>query len=365
MTTLNVDLGDRAYPILIGQGLLASVADIVMERTRATSVALLTHPHLARRFAAPVLDGFARRSVRADTILVPPGERHKNLATMARIYDRMIEARLDRRSVLVTLGGGVLGDVGGFASATFLRGIPFVQIPTSLLAQVDASVGGKTGVDLPAGKNLVGAFHQPSAVIIDTDTLRTLPLRELKAGLAEIIKYGIIRDKGFFDFVEASAKPILALQKEPLSRAIFRSCEIKAEVVSADETEQGVRAILNFGHTIGHALEVVTGYRRYKHGEAVAIGMVSAALIGEEIGFTPTAVTTALVRTLHTAGLPFAFPRDVSVGSIHEAALRDKKTVSGQLRFVLASAIGTVEIAKEVPPTAVESALRRQTSLTV
>lgn len=360
MIELNVDLGDRSYPILIGSGLLASVAATTLDRVPATSVALLTHPHLARQYAAPILEGFSKRGVRVETILVAPGERSKNLATMARLYESMVAARLDRKSVLVALGGGVLGDLGGFAAATFLRGIPFVQVPTTLLAQVDASVGGKTGVDLPSGKNLVGSFHQPSAVIVDTDTLRTLPIRELRAGLAEVVKYGIIRDKCFFEFIETSAPALLALRQDPLTQAIFRSCEIKAEVVSADETEQGMRAILNYGHTIGHALEAVTGYRRYKHGEAVAIGTVSAALIGEEIGLTPGAVTGRIVAVLEAYGLPTAFPPEVDVESIREAALRDKKTVGGKLRFILAREIGTVETGMDVPFEAVEKALQRQ-----
>lgn len=365
MTTLNVELGDRAYPIHIGSGLLTSVADTVLGRLpSATSVALLTHPHLERRYAAPVLEGFQRRGLRAETITLPAGESRKNLAAVARLYEKMVAARLDRKSVLVTLGGGVLGDMGGFAAATYLRGIPFVQVPTTLLAQVDASVGGKTGVDLPSGKNLVGAFHQPAAVIVDLDTLRTLPPRELRSGLAEVIKYGIIRDRRFFDFIETNVPSILALKPEPLAAAIRRSCEIKAEVVSADETEQALRAILNFGHTVGHALEAATEYRRYKHGEAIAIGMVSACLIGEETGVTPPDVTERVASALAAAGLPRAFPDDVEFGAIREAVLRDKKTLGGRVRFVLASAIGCVEIGQDVPFEVVEKALSRQRRLT-
>lgn len=366
MTTLNVvdvNLGARSYPIYIGSALLPSVADWVLERTTATSVAVLAHPRLARRYAGPILEGFARRSVRTETILVAPGERNKTLATVARIYGRMVAARLDRKSVLVTLGGGVLGDIGGFAAATYLRGIPFVQVPTTLLAQVDASVGGKTGVDLPGGKNLVGSFHQPSAVIVDTETLCSLPDREIRAGLAEVIKYGIIRDSSFFDFIEAHVAPILALQQDPLTLAISRSCALKADVVSSDETEQGMRAILNFGHTIGHALETVTGYRRYRHGEAVAIGMVAAALIGEEIGSTPPEVTRRLAAVIRSAGLPRAFPKDVTLTEIRDAALRDKKAVGGKIRFVLATQIGNVETGKEIPFEVLGAALRRQQEL--
>ncbi len=363
MTTIHVDLGDRSYAIQIGAGLIPRAAGEALDIVPATSAAILTHPHIADRYAAPLIEGFARRGVRVETILVPPGERHKNLAATARIYERMVAVSLDRKSLLLTLGGGVLGDIGGFAAATYLRGIAFIQIPTTLLAQVDASVGGKTGVDLPSGKNLVGAFHQPKAVFIDTDTLASLPQRELRSGLAEVIKYGIIRDRRFYDFIDSSLPQLLARERDSLTKAIIRSCEIKAEVVGSDETEQGLRAILNFGHTVGHALEAVTAYRRYKHGEAISIGMVAAALIGEEIGYTPADVTARLMSTLRAAKLPTQFPPDVDAGDVLSAMLRDKKTTDGRVHFVLASALGCVAMVPDVPSTAVKAALRRQTSI--
>jgi 3-dehydroquinate synthase len=357
---LEVNLGTRSYPIVVEAGLLARAGEQIARAGRFSSAVLLSHPHLAARYAPPLLSELDRIGVPARLVTVPSGERHKNLATVARLYDALLDAGLDRRSALITLGGGVLGDVGGFVAATYLRGIPFLQVPTTLLAQVDASVGGKTGVDLPRGKNLVGAFYQPRAVLIDTDTLRTLPARELRSGLAEVVKYGIISDKAFFARAQAQMPRLLRRDPEALAAAIVRSCEIKADVVRQDETEQGLRAILNFGHTVGHALEAVTGYRRYKHGEAVAIGMVSAALIGEEIGVTPREVREAIVAVLTAANLPTAFPADVPTEPILEAMGRDKKKVAGQLRFVLAARLGSVIVTGDVPPSAVRAALERQ-----
>jgi len=363
MTTITVDLGSRSYPIQIGPGLLSNVGEEVSKLVSATSIAILTHPHLAKRYAPPVVDSLKKQGIRTELILVPPGERSKNLATLGRIYEQMVSAGLDRKSLLLTLGGGVLGDVGGFAAASYLRGIPFIQLPTTLLSQVDASVGGKTGIDLPSGKNLVGAFYQPRGVFIDTDTLATLANRELRSGLAEVIKYGIIRDEGFYRYIDGSLPSLLSRKPEAIGRIIARSCEIKAEVVGKDETEQGLRAILNYGHTVGHALESATAYRRFKHGEAISIGMVSAALIGEEIEHTPPDVTAAIVRTLTAAGLPTSFPDDVGNNEILAAMQRDKKTIGGRVHFVLCSAIGKVETVSDVPPTAVEAALNRQRNL--
>lgn len=356
MSTLTVDLGTRSYPIVVESGLLARAAQWA---GRPSRVALLSHPRLAALYAAPLLEGLAREGIACSLITVPAGERFKNLKTVARLYDALLDAGLDRRSLLITLGGGVLGDVGGFTAATYLRGIPFIQVPTTLLAQVDASVGGKTGVDLARGKNLVGAFHQPRAVLIDPDTLQTLSARELRSGLAEVIKYGIICDREFFVCIKEEMRRLLRRDPDALSHAILRSCALKAEVVGQDETEQGLRAILNFGHTVGHALESLTGYRRYKHGEAISIGMVSAGLIGEEMGITPKETTGAIADALQEARLPTAFPADISTDAVLQAMQRDKKTVGGRLTFVLASEIGRVSVVKDVPAQAVEAALRR------
>jgi 3-dehydroquinate synthase len=319
----------------------------------------VTHPALQAAYAAPLASTLNAQGFDTTTVTLSAGERFKNLNTVARLYRDFIAAGLDRKSLVVAVGGGVLGDMVGFAAATYLRGIPFVQAPTTLLAQVDASVGGKTGVDLPQGKNLVGAFHQPSAVIIDTTTLRSLPLRELRSGLSEVIKYGIIYDKPFLNSVVSDMPDLLRRDESLLTAAIARSCEIKAEVVGQDETEQGLRAILNFGHTIGHALEAVTHYRRFKHGEAIAIGMVSACFLGEEVGVTPSEVTEQLCDALQRAQLPQAFPEEIAAEAILGAAQRDKKTEAGRLRFVLARQIGDVFLSPDVPAEAVRAALAR------
>lgn len=356
-----VALGDRSYDIHIAAGMLASghAAEIVASVTCARRVCLVTHPGLQAAYAAPLAAGLQARGVVTTTLTVPPGERRKNLRSVARLYAAFLAAGLDRQGVVIAIGGGVLGDMAGFAAATYLRGVRFVQVPTTLLAQVDASVGGKTGVDLPEGKNLVGAFHQPATVLIDPHTLRTLPARELRSGLAEVVKYGIIDDDRFFQETVALLPALRRRDEKALAAIIARSCAIKAEVVAQDETEQGQRAILNFGHTIGHALEAVTAYRRYKHGEAIAIGMVSAALIGEQTGDTSPAVTQALDGALRAAHLPVAFPRDIDVAAVLAAAQRDKKALDGRLRFVLARRIGEVFVTGDVPVEAVQAALAR------
>lgn len=363
--TVDVRLGERSYTIQVGRGLLRSAqsADLLAAQARGGQVVLVTHPLLLRLYGTALLCILERHGVRALPATVPSGERTKSLAAVARLYDRFLNAGMDRRGLVVALGGGVVGDLAGFAAATYLRGVRYVQIPTTLLAQVDSSVGGKTGVDLARGKNLVGAFHQPSAVLIDPETLRTLPPRELRAGLAEVLKYGVLADADFFNKTVGAIPELLSRKAEALTAAIVRSCEIKADIVAQDESEQGLRATLNYGHTIGHALETVTAYRRYKHGEAVAIGMVSAALIGEAAGVTPRAVSDTLVFALEKAGLPVRFPGDVSPSAVLAAAYRDKKATGGRLRFVLAEEIGRVRFGVEVSPELVEAALVRQQAL--
>ncbi len=357
-----VALGDRSYTLHVGSGMLASgrAGEIVARVAPGQRVCIVTHPALQAAYAAPLASSLSALGLHTQTITIPAGERFKHLNTVAKLYTEFLAAGLDRKGLVVAVGGGVLGDMVGFAAATYLRGIPFVQVPTTLLAQVDASVGGKTGVDLPQGKNLVGAFHQPSAVIIDTGTLRTLPLRELRSGLSEVIKYGIIYDKPFLSSIVTAMPGLLRRDEALLTAAIARSCEIKAEVVGQDETEQGLRAILNFGHTIGHALESVTAYRRFKHGEAIAIGMVAACLLGEELNVTPPEVTEQLCDALQRAHLPLAFPEEIDPEAILGAAQRDKKTEDGRLRFVLARQIGDVFQSTGVPENAVRAAIARQ-----
>ena len=362
MSQVKIKLGSRSYLVHIGEGILRQAAALIPSLEKYSSVVLLTHPGLAD-YAREVLLGIQESGVRARTLTVTPGERHKTLNAAGRIYNRLLDLGVDRKSLLITVGGGVLGDVGGFVAATFLRGIDFIQVPTTLLAQVDASIGGKTGVDLPGGKNLVGSFHQPRAVIIDPQTLRSLPLRELRSGLAEVIKYGIIADKALFSRLSREMPLLLRRDSSVLASVIKRSCEINARVVAHDETEKGLRAVLNFGHTVGHALETLTVYRRYKHGEAISIGMVSAALIGEELRITPAEVTTEIAAILRAAKLPVSFTSDVPPESVLEAIKHDKKAAGGRAHFVLAREIGNVEHGIDVPETAVRSALLRQVEM--
>ncbi len=359
---LPVSIGERSYTIEIEAGMIASgrASEAIAALSQGSRIQIVTHPGLLNAYAEPIRAGLEKQGISAGTTVIPAGERFKTLAAVARLYHAFGTARLDRKSLIIAVGGGVLGDVVGFAAATYLRGIRFVQVPTTLLAQVDSSVGGKTGVDLPEGKNLVGAFHQPVAVLIDPHTLNSLPARELRSGLAEVIKYGIIYDEAFLTKTRREMPLLLRREQAALVDRISHSCAIKAEIVSQDETEQGIRAILNFGHTVGHALETLTLYRRWKHGEAISIGMVSACLIGEEIGFTPADVTEMVRATLLAAGLPVDFPTEISADSVLEAAQRDKKTERGKLRFVLARRIGRAEVVEDIPEAAIRSALTRQ-----
>ena len=338
MSTLHVGLRERAYPIHVGQGLLAQAGELLDVRA-GSRVVIVTNAVVAAHHLQPLKAAFRARGVQADVVLLPDGEAHKNAATLDDLLTRLLELRVERKSLLIALGGGVVGDIAGFAAAICQRGIPFVQVPTTLLAQVDSSVGGKTGINHPLGKNLIGAFWQPRAVLIDTDCLATLPERELRAGVAEVIKYGAIRDAGFFAWLEANVASLLAKERAALAHAIHRSCEIKAEMVVADEREAGERALLNFGHTFGHAIEAAEGYGAWLHGEAVAAGMVCAAKLSERACALPPWATQRLVRLLAAAQLPVAPPR-IPVERWLGLMGRDKKVEGGALRFVLLEAIG-------------------------
>jgi 3-dehydroquinate synthase len=357
MNTVHVDLKERSYDIYVGSGLLQSAAQLVTLHPVPTSVVVVTHPHLAPLYAQPVAQSFRDAGTQVHMLTVPSGERFKTLRTIERLLTQLAALKIDRRGLIVAVGGGVLGDTVGFAASIWLRGVRFLQIPTTLLAQVDASVGGKTAVDLAAGKNLVGAFHQPCGVVIDTDTLHTLPVRELRSGLAEVVKYGIILDPEFHAQVLQTAPLLLKRHKAALEQVIVRSCQLKAQVVAQDETETGLRAVLNFGHTVGHALETITQYRRYKHGEAISIGMVSACLVGERMGLTPPAVTREVETALQRLGLPIAFPHDISNEATAQTAMGDKKSLGGELRFVLARRIGEVTLPVSVPGNLILQAL--------
>ncbi|CEK13093.1 3-dehydroquinate synthase [Chthonomonas calidirosea] len=356
-----VHLGDRSYTITIGAELIASgdAADQIATIAKGARTAIVTHPNLRALYGETLATMLRLRGCETIFCEVEEGETFKHLATVERLYHQFVEAQLDRRCLIIALGGGVIGDTAGFAAATYLRGLRLIQIPTTLLAQVDASIGGKTGVNLPQGKNLVGAFYQPSLVLIDISTLKTLPIRELRAGLAEVLKYGIIYDQAFFEETYQALPQLLSYDVETLTKAVARSCEIKAEVVAQDETEQGLRAILNFGHTLGHALEAATAYERYLHGEAVAIGMVAAALVGEEMGITSHETTRQIISALQQAGLPTRFPSEVPLPEVLEIMHRDKKVINGKTRFILARAIGKVEIVPDVPDAVVQKALER------
>lgn len=338
MQSLSVALSDRSYPIHIGRGLLRQ-AELLRNVAGARRVALVTNTTVAPLYLDSLAGTFETLGVAATQIILPDGEQFKNWETLNLIYDGLLSSRCDRRTPIVALGGGVIGDMAGFAAATYQRGVPFIQVPTTLLSQVDSSVGGKTGINHSLGKNMIGAFYQPRLVLADTDTLDTLPPRELRAGLAEVIKYGLIRDPVFFDWIEANLDSLLARQPEALAYAIHRSCTNKAEVVAADETEQGERALLNLGHTFGHAIETGLGYGEWLHGEAVAAGTVIAAELSRRLGWIAPEAVERIRQVFRRAGLPVVAP-DLGVARYLELMAHDKKVADGQLRLILLKGIG-------------------------
>lgn len=341
---VRLNLGANSYNVVIGNGIRARLGPYLRALSLGEKVAVVTNPAIDRLYGAGIRKSLRTSRFAPTMIRIRDGERYKNLAEVERIYDQLILDRFERKSTLVALGGGVIGDMTGFAAATFLRGIPFVQVPTTVVAQVDASIGGKTGVDHPRGKNLIGAFHQPKLVCVDPTVLASLPRREFIAGLAEVVKYGVILDAGFFKYLEQNAAAILAMDPGILFHCIKRSAALKAKVVSADERESGLRKILNYGHTLGHAVETLTGYRKYKHGEAVAIGMASAAKLSYLLGLTEWQVVQRQIALLKSLHLPTELPK-LDPGSILEVMERDKKVVSGEIFFILPEKIGSVRIA--------------------
>ena len=337
---VRVELGARSYPIYIGAGIIEKIGPRLREHGAASRLAVVTNPTVAELYADRVCRSLEEAGFTPVLIEIPDGEEHKNLASLASIYDRLIGAKLDRGATLVALGGGVVGDIGGLAAATFLRGVSLVQVPTTLVAQVDASVGGKTAINHQAGKNLIGAFYQPRMVLADVEVLGSLPQRELVSGLAEVIKYAIILDADFFDFLETALPRALDADPEVLRRIVAVCCRLKAAVVGEDETESGYRAVLNLGHTVGHAIEVLTDYNRYLHGEAVAVGMVFAALLSEARGYCDPATGDRIRRLVERAGLPLEVPRDIDAEALAGAIGVDKKTRDGAVKFVCVEAIG-------------------------
>ncbi len=354
MKTLNVELGTRSYPIHIGSGLLAH-SELLQPYLRGQRLIVVSNetvsPLHGDRLRA-LLDGHP-----VTWIDLPDGEQFKTLATVETVLTRMLEARLDRGSTLIAFGGGVVGDIAGFAAAIYQRGIDFIQVPTTLLSQVDSSVGGKTGVNHPLGKNMIGAFHQPRAVIIDTDTLGTLPVRELRAGAAEVIKYGLIQDAEFFAWLEREIENLLSLQPEVVIEAIYRSCACKAEVVAADERESGRRALLNLGHTFGHAIEAGMGYGQWLHGEAVGTGMAMAARMSEAMGWLDPRERERAEALIARAGLRLTPPPEISARRFQELMAIDKKVMDGQLRLILLKAIGTAVVTGEFSADALKMTL--------
>ncbi|MCE4556180.1 3-dehydroquinate synthase [Roseateles cellulosilyticus] len=337
--TVRIHLPDaRSYDIRIGAGLLDD-ANSWQGLPKAATAVIVTNETVAPLYAERLCGQLRGVYGRVDLVVLPDGEQHKDWNSLNQVFDHLLGQALDRKTVLFALGGGVIGDMTGFAAAIYMRGVPFVQVPTTLLAQVDSSVGGKTAINHPLGKNMVGAFYQPERVIADLDTLDTLPERELRAGLAEIIKYGPIADAAFLDWIEVHLDALLARDKAALAHAVRRSCEIKADVVSQDEREQGLRAILNFGHTIGHAIEAGLGYGAWLHGEAVACGMVLAADLSRRVGLMPESFVERLRRLVERAGLPTQPPR-LGADRYLQLMRVDKKAESGAIRFVLVEALG-------------------------
>jgi 3-dehydroquinate synthase len=355
--TVDVALGERSYPIHVGSGLLSEAGSILAPSLPRPRALVVTNPTVAAHWLDPLRRSLEASGIDVQPFLVPDGEAHKTLATLSDLLTRFLEHGADRTTSVVALGGGVVGDIAGFAAAIYQRGVPFVQIPTTLLAQVDSSVGGKTGVNHALGKNMIGAFYQPRIVLIDPDCLRTLPRREFASGLAEVVKYGAIRDVAFFAWLESEMPRLRARDADALTHAITQSCRVKAQIVAADERELGERALLNFGHTFGHAIETGIGYGEWLHGEAVAAGMVLAAKLSARLGWIEPDDVARLATLLESAGLPImAPPMDVA----HWLTLlgRDKKVRRGQLRLVLLRALGRAVVTADFDPDLLEAVLR-------
>ncbi|QPJ64624.1 MAG: 3-dehydroquinate synthase [Candidatus Nitrohelix vancouverensis] len=356
MKQLRLDLGARSYDILIAPGLLKNAGALIKEAVSPSQVVVITHPTIRKLYGAALESSLKTAGFQAQWIEIPEGESSKSLEQAGAIFDSLFKMNCDRKSLLVALGGGVIGDITGFVAATWLRGVPFVQIPTTLLSQVDSSVGGKTAVNHPQGKNLIGAFYQPRRVIVDLDTLKTLPENEFKAGLAEVVKYGVIEDADFFEFLENNAEKILKQDPACLERIVETSCAVKALVVEKDETESSYRMILNYGHTIGHAVEALTHYTDYLHGEAVALGMVYAARLSNKLGKCSDEVPKRIEGLLDRLGLPVKLPK-LDADAMIESMGHDKKAVANKIRFILVQKLGAVEITSDVPFDVLKSVL--------
>jgi len=355
MHTLHVDLGERSYPIFIGRNLFRD-SDLLAQHVHGKQVAIISNETVAPLYVERVREALPATELITEIVL-PDGEQYKTLDTLSVVFDRLLAEGHNRSTTLIAVGGGVVGDITGFAAACYQRGVNFIQVPTTLLSQVDSSVGGKTGINHSLGKNMIGAFYQPQAVLIDIDTLHSLPQRQLAAGLAEVIKYGLICDAPFYAWLHEHMNQLQALEEGPVAEAIERSCATKAQVVAADEREGGLRAILNFGHTFGHAIETAQGYGNWLHGEAVAAGMVLAARLSTQLGMIGEQELADLCELLERAGLPVAAPAEISVTQFMELMQRDKKVIDGRLRLILLSAIGQAQISDQVTTAQLEQLL--------
>ena len=347
LTSLTVNLADRSYPIHIGPGLLAR-GELIAQHMPQRKAVIVTNTVVAPLYLQALQTSLAQQQIAVQSIVLPDGEAHKNWRTLNEVFDALLTHRAERKTTLIALGGGVIGDLTGFAAAVFQRGAPFIQVPTTLLAQVDSSVGGKTAINHPLGKNMVGAFYQPRVVIADTNTLKTLPDRELSAGIAEVVKYGLIGDAEFFAWLEANMDRLVARDPAALTHAIEVACRNKAVVVASDEREEGVRAMLNFGHTFGHAIESGLGYGKWLHGEAVAAGMVIAARVSQKMGLVDADGVERTIRLLRRACLPVQGPK-LGVDRYLELMGHDKKVDGGKIRFILLRRIGEAFISDAVP----------------
>jgi 3-dehydroquinate synthase len=352
---LNVALAERSYPIHIGPGMLNETA-LLLQHLKQKQVAIVSNTTVAPLYLAKIAQPLRDAGVRVVEIVLPDGEQYKNTETLNMIYDALINARCERNTTLIALGGGVIGDLTGYAAATYLRGVPFIQIPTTLLSQVDSSVGGKTGINHPKGKNMIGAFYQPQLVLIDTNTLHTLPQRELSAGVAEVIKYGLIRDAAFFDWLEKHMSSLMALDEAVVCEAVYRSCNNKADVVAADEKEAGERALLNLGHTFGHAIENAMGYGVWLHGEAVAAGTMMAANLSLRMGWLNTSDVQRMQNIFQSAKLT-QIPPALGVEKYLELMGLDKKVQDGKIRLVLQQGIGKALMTSEYDSKALQLTL--------
>lgn len=356
MKSIDIDLNEKSYSIMISSGSWSAFFDYIPDNLKNEKALIITDRNVYSYYFKDISAALDSMNMDYHVVIVPPGEKSKDFSAIEKLYTAALDFNLNRRSFIIALGGGVIGDLAGFVASTYMRGIPFIQIPTTLLAQVDSSIGGKVAVNHPMGKNIIGAFHQPKVVLINTDTLRTLPPRELSTGMAELIKYGLIYDQAFLKWLDSNLSLLMALDSDAMTHAIQRSCQIKASIVEQDEEEFGLRKILNFGHTIGHAIESTAGYGKFNHGEAVALGMVVESYIALQKGLIDERYIQKLKSILNRSRLPVALP-NLNIDSMIDAMRHDKKNIEGKITFVLPVGIGQVEVFDDITIEEIKKAL--------